>query len=77
MRTHLASTASNGMLGAVPAAAGDLMHRTADAVMQEAHALSERTGRYVRDEPAKSIALAAALGAVLTGLVALALWRTR
>lgn len=77
MRTQVASTAPNGVLGAAPAAAADLMHRAADAVRNEAAAIGEQTGRFVREEPVKSIAIAAALGAVLTGLVALAMWRTR
>lgn len=80
MRTHVASTA-NGVLGAVPAAAAsasELMHRAGDVVRQEAHALSEQTGRYVRDEPMKSLAIAAGIGAAVAGLIALlAMWRPR
>ena len=81
MRTHVATTAPNGVLGAVPAAAAsasELMHRASDVVRHEAQALSEQTGRYVRDEPMKSLAIAAGIGAALAGLVALmAMWRTR
>lgn len=77
MNTFLAGTAPNGVLGSAPAAATDLMHRAADAICHEARALSEQTRGYVRDEPVKSIAMAAALGAVLTSLIAVAMWRTR
>ena len=51
MRTQVASTAPNGVLGAAPVAAADLMHRAADAVRLEAAAISEQTGRFVREEP--------------------------
>jgi ElaB/YqjD/DUF883 family membrane-anchored ribosome-binding protein len=81
MRTHVASTAPNGILGAVPAAAAsasELMHRASDVVRQEAHALSEQTGRYIRDEPMKSLVIAAGIGAAVAGLIALlAMSRTR
>ena len=65
-------------LRAAAASASELMHRASDVVRHEAQALSEQTGRYVRDEPMKSLAIAAGIGAALAGLVALmAMWRTR
>ncbi|HSI49607.1 MAG TPA: hypothetical protein VLA61_15145 [Ideonella sp.] len=40
-------------------------------VKDEAAALNDRTQRYVRDEPVKSMLVAAAVGAALTGLIVL------
>ena len=44
----------------------------ATAVRDQAAAANDRTQRYVRDEPVKAVLIAAAAGAVLTGLVLLA-----
>jgi ElaB/YqjD/DUF883 family membrane-anchored ribosome-binding protein len=44
----------------------------ATAVRERAAAASEGTQRYVRDEPVKAVLIAAAAGAVITGLVMLA-----
>ena len=44
----------------------------ASAVRERATAASESTQRYVRDEPVKAVLIAAAAGAVITGLVMLA-----
>jgi ElaB/YqjD/DUF883 family membrane-anchored ribosome-binding protein len=56
----------------------DLAHRGADAVRQRSHQLSEgaeaatvRTRDYIRDEPVKSVLIAAATGAALMGLLSL------
>ena len=61
----------------------DLAHRGAEAVRQRSHQLSEgaeaakvRTRDYIRDEPVKSVLIAAATGAALMGLLSL-LSRTR
>jgi ElaB/YqjD/DUF883 family membrane-anchored ribosome-binding protein len=42
---------------------------TAAAVRDEAYAAKARTERYVSDEPLKSVLIAAAAGALITGLV--------
>ncbi len=47
-----------------------------EAARHEAEALNERTQAYVRDEPVKSMLMAAAAGAAITGL-AMWLWRRR
>jgi ElaB/YqjD/DUF883 family membrane-anchored ribosome-binding protein len=44
----------------------------AGTVKQEAAALTENTQRYVRDEPVKSMLVAAAAGALITGLIMMA-----
>lgn len=46
-------------------------------VKDEASALNDRTQRYVRDEPIKSVLVAAAVGAALTGLIVLLTKRDR
>ncbi|MGA0610920.1 hypothetical protein [Caldimonas sp. KR1-144] len=71
MRTTVATQAPNGVLGQLPSASVDLMHRAGDAVRDEARALSTRTQQYVQDEPLKSLMIATAFGAMLTGLIAL------
>jgi len=43
----------------------------ADAVKQEVAVAGDRTRGYVRDEPLRSMALAAAAGAAITGLLML------
>ena len=55
-----------------------LAHRGADAVRQRSHQLSDdaevatvRTRDYIRDEPVKSVLIAAATGAALMGLLSL------
>jgi len=55
----------------------DLVREAAGTVREGAGALSERGQRYVRDEPVKSVVIAAAVGAAVTGLVMLALKRDR
>lgn len=54
---------------------GDQARHAVDQVRQEAHALNERGQQYVREQPVKSVLIAAAAGAALAGLVALALKR--
>lgn len=54
---------------------GDHARAAVDQVRHEAHVLNERSQQYVRDEPVKSVLLAMAAGAALTGLIALALRR--
>lgn len=44
----------------------------ASTVKEEAAHLGENTQRYVRDEPVKSILVAAAAGALITGLILMA-----
>jgi ElaB/YqjD/DUF883 family membrane-anchored ribosome-binding protein len=44
----------------------------AGAVKQEAAAIGDNTQRYVRDEPVKSMLVAAAAGALITGLIMMA-----
>lgn len=44
-------------------------------VRDEATALNDKTQRYVRDEPIKSVLVAAAIGAALTGLAVLLMKR--
>lgn len=55
----------------------DLVREAAGNVRDEASELGERGQRYVRDEPVKSVLIAAAFGAAVTGLVMLALKRDR
>lgn len=55
----------------------DLVREAAGTVRHEAGALSDRGQRYVRDEPVKSVLIAAAFGAAVTGLVMLTLRRDR
>jgi ElaB/YqjD/DUF883 family membrane-anchored ribosome-binding protein len=55
----------------------ELVREAAGTVRDEAGALGERGERYVRDEPVKSMLIAAAVGAAITGLVMLALKRER
>jgi ElaB/YqjD/DUF883 family membrane-anchored ribosome-binding protein len=50
----------------------DMARSAAGTVREEATAVADKTQRYVRDEPVKSVLLAAAAGALLTGLVVLA-----
>lgn len=55
----------------------DWLGQQAEGVREQALAASGRTQRYVRDEPLKSVLVAAAAGALVTGLVVLATHRTR
>ncbi|MBL8347103.1 MAG: hypothetical protein JNN03_16810 [Rubrivivax sp.] len=55
----------------------ELVREAVGTVRDEAGALGERGQRYVRDEPVKSVLIAAAVGAAVTGLVMLALKRDR
>jgi len=55
----------------------ELVREAAGTARDEADALGERGQRYVRDEPVKSVLIAAAVGAAVTGLVMLALKRDR
>jgi ElaB/YqjD/DUF883 family membrane-anchored ribosome-binding protein len=50
----------------------DWLGHQSDCVRQQAQAATERTQRYVRDEPLKSVLMAAAAGALVTGLVVMA-----
>lgn len=49
----------------------------ADSVKHEAAVISNRTRGYVRDEPAKSVLVAVAVGALISGLLLLASRRER
>jgi ElaB/YqjD/DUF883 family membrane-anchored ribosome-binding protein len=55
----------------------DWLGQQTEGVREQAVAVSERTQRYVRDEPLKSVLVAAAAGALVTGLVVFAARRTR
>lgn len=55
----------------------EAVREAAGTVREEAGALSERGQRYVRDEPVKSVLIAAAVGAAVTGIAMLALRRDR
>ena len=55
----------------------DLVRDAAGTVRGEAAALSGRTRLYVKDEPMKSVLIAAAVGAALTGLLMLVMKRDR
>ena len=54
---------------------GDQARHAARRMRVDARVLSERTQQYVREKPVKSTLVAAAAGAALAGLVALALER--
>ena len=54
-----------------------LVANAASTVRDEAGALGNRGYRYVRNEPLKSVLIAAGVGAAITGLLALALKRDR
>lgn len=51
-------------------------HDAVDTVKHEAQVLNDRTQAYVRDEPVKSLLIAAGVGAAITG-VAMMLMRRR
>ncbi len=58
--------------------ASDLTHRGVDAVREgakqvreKAHSLGDHTVSYIKDEPVKSVLIAAAAGATLMGLLSL------
>jgi len=55
----------------------DLVRGAAGNVRDEAAALGSRTRLYVKDEPVKSMLVAAAAGAALTGLLVLLMRRDR
>jgi ElaB/YqjD/DUF883 family membrane-anchored ribosome-binding protein len=55
----------------------DWLGQQTEGVREQAVAVSKRTQRYVRDEPLKSVLVAAAAGALVTGLVVFAARRTR
>jgi ElaB/YqjD/DUF883 family membrane-anchored ribosome-binding protein len=55
----------------------DLARDTAGAVRDRAAAFSSRTRLYVKDEPVKSVVLAAAAGAAVTALLMLLMKRDR
>src|SRR5215468_10915795 len=55
----------------------DLLRDAAGTMRDEAAAFSTRTRLYVKDEPVKSVLVAAAVGAALTGLLMLAMKRDR
>jgi ElaB/YqjD/DUF883 family membrane-anchored ribosome-binding protein len=50
----------------------DAVHGGSDKVRAQARSASTRTVNYIKDEPVKSILIAAAAGAVLTALVQIA-----
>lgn len=50
----------------------DTVKDTAGAVSEQAAAAADRTQRYVKEEPIKGLLLAAAAGALVTGMVILA-----
>jgi ElaB/YqjD/DUF883 family membrane-anchored ribosome-binding protein len=49
----------------------DMAKHTVDSVRDQTQAINERTQQYVRDEPVKSVLIAAVAGAVLGSLVVL------
>jgi ElaB/YqjD/DUF883 family membrane-anchored ribosome-binding protein len=55
----------------------DFVRDAAGTVRDEAAALGTRTRLYVKDEPVKSVLVAAAFGAVMTGLLMLLMRRDR
>jgi ElaB/YqjD/DUF883 family membrane-anchored ribosome-binding protein len=55
----------------------DVLRNAAVTVRDEASAFGNRTRLYVKDEPVKSVVLAAAVGAVVTGLLMLLMQRDR
>jgi len=55
----------------------DLLRDAAGTLRDEANAISTRTRLYVKDEPVKSVLLAAAVGAALTSLLMLVMKRDR
>lgn len=55
----------------------DLLRDAAGTVRDEASALGSRTRLYVKDEPVKSVLIAAAVGAAVTGLLMLTMKRDR
>lgn len=55
----------------------DIVRDAAGTVRDEASALSSRTRLYVKDEPVKSVLVAAAVGALVTGLLMLTMKRDR
>lgn len=55
----------------------DVVRDAAGTVRDEASALSSRTRLYVKDEPVKSVLVAAAVGALVTGLLMLTMKRDR
>ena len=55
----------------------DLVRDAAGTVRHEAAALGGRTRLYVKDEPVKSVLVAAAVGAAVTGLLMLLFKRER
>src|SRR5262245_59421267 len=55
----------------------DVVRTAAGTVRDEATAFSNRTRLYVKDEPVKSVVMAAAVGAVVTGLLLLFMKRDR
>lgn len=50
----------------------EAVHESSDKVRAQARSASARTVNYIKDEPVKSILIAAAAGAVLTALVQIA-----
>jgi ElaB/YqjD/DUF883 family membrane-anchored ribosome-binding protein len=55
----------------------DIVRDAAGTMRDEAAAFSDRTRLYVKDEPVKSVLVAAAVGAAVTGLLLLFLKRDR
>lgn len=55
----------------------DVVRDAAGNVRDEAAALGSRTRLYVKDEPVKSVLVAAAVGALMTGLLMLMMKRDR
>jgi ElaB/YqjD/DUF883 family membrane-anchored ribosome-binding protein len=55
----------------------DVVRGAAVTVRDEAAAIGNRTRLYVKDEPVKSVVMAAAVGAIVTGLLMLLMRRDR
>jgi ElaB/YqjD/DUF883 family membrane-anchored ribosome-binding protein len=55
----------------------DVVRDAAGTVRDEAAAMGSRTRLYVKDEPVKSVLVAAAVGALVTGLLMLMMKRDR
>ena len=81
MNTSTIPNAANSIIDQASVAldqAGDLTHRGAEAVREgakqvrdKAHSLGDHTVGYIKDEPVKSVLIAAAAGATLMALLSL------
>lgn len=49
----------------------DALRHTGEQLQERAHSIKETAGNYIRNEPVKSVLIAAATGAVLMGVLGL------